>query len=663
MKRLFSRRYAWLILALLALIALIPTVGFVVHAADPHNRNPSVSNNSTSTSPSLTISNSTVHANQNLTVTANNFASSEMVSIQLDSINSANLATLQCNGQGTCSGTVKMPSTSVIQGSHLLVATGNKSKLRTQIALTFISTVSISPQSGGIGTPVTITGNSFTANETVKIYWGNNPSVYEQTATTDSNGNLSLRFNTPTNVTPGTYPVSVHRLHQSPDSLTTEFRVIAPTMVSTGGIRAGQAVFIEVKNFESFEPVVITWSANTQLQLLTVETDYRGDGSGYTNVPAEPNGTYTLIATGSTSALQATSSLNIGPGITLFINPAGAGSTIPVNGGGYVPSESVHVYFQSPANGFISTTVAANGTFNVSLTVPSTYNASQKYFVYAENASGGEKVRTQFYFQASSLINVCWVCTYGTNETFNGKGFTANDTVNLYVVRGQKYFITSTVADNQGQFAVEATLPSLPVNNGASATLIAISATTNVEATQAISLNAGAILSTGAANIGTKITIKGGNFNASEPVTITFGGKSITSTTTNKIGAFTASFTIPATSSTGYVDVLATGNTSGNSAFASILVMPTITISSTSVASGTPVTVTVTGFASTNSAFFTLNGPNGSESLGSQPISSQGTVSLTFTPSNLISGSTYTVNVYGATINTYVTVSISFTAQ
>ena len=85
--------------------------------------------------------------------------------------------------------------------------------------------------------------------------------------------------------------------------------------------------------------------------MTTLTMDNTGAINTYFAPPFAPRGSYILTATGNSSKLQATSALNIGPGIILDPNTANPGGTFTVEGGGYTPGETVNVYFQNTGNG------------------------------------------------------------------------------------------------------------------------------------------------------------------------------------------------------------------------------------------------------------------------------------------------------------------------
>ncbi len=140
---------------------------------------------------------------------------------------------------------------------------------------------------------------------------------------------------------------------------------------------------------------------------------------------------------------------------------------------------------------------------------------------------------------------------------------------------------------------------------------------------------------------GKSVTVTGSGFSVNTPIgTFTFNGatpaQSCTSQMTSGTGAFSCTFTVPA-SSAGAKTVVASGNdvgtVSGDSASATFTVLvPTIVLSPTQGPKGITVTVTGSSFSpSTPISIFTFNGATPAQSCTSQMTSGTGTFSCTFT--------------------------------
>ena len=115
----FIRWPIWVVLATLivaAVVATSPLVHFGKHGTA----------HAASSGPTLTASETTVHSNLKVQITAQGFAPNDQLSLYFDySPYTENFATLPCDSNGNCVGTIKMPTPGV-QGLHVLSAIGQQ---------------------------------------------------------------------------------------------------------------------------------------------------------------------------------------------------------------------------------------------------------------------------------------------------------------------------------------------------------------------------------------------------------------------------------------------------------------------------------------------------------------------------------------------------------
>lgn len=105
--------------------------------------------------------------------------------------------------------------------------------------------------------------------------------------------------------------------------------------------------------------------------------------------------------------------------------------------------------------------------------------------------------------------------------------------------------------------------------------------------------------------VGTTVTVQGTGFDSKAPITVSFNGVTVTSTTSNSTGGFEAVFQVPQVPA-GSATVSATDGT--NTASRSMTIKSHLTSSSSTTAPGDTITVTGTGFAASSSVSFTLDG-------------------------------------------------------
>lgn len=655
MLKLFRRWPVWILLLTLVLVALVPAFVFSHHETTVkakgftgHVRVPHLSTHLKAlVAPSLSASTNTVSVYRTISVIGQGFDANEAVQLQLDNTNTLVLKSLTTDSNGAFTGSITMPASSIVEGLHPLIATGMTSGLAAQTPLTFIASLSTTPLHGSAWTNITLNGGSFAANEPVDIYWGNQSSpTHISTATTDSNGNLSYTFTPPTGTVAGKYPITVYRFRQTPRTIGMNFQVIPPKITtSIAGIHVGQSVQAQLKYFQPYESVAISWSANNGQQLATTTLDGTGAGSVTFTPPSASHGSYTLIATGNSSNVQAIGHLNIGPGIALSVNSAGASSTITVSGGGYTSGETVNVYFQTIANGVVPVIVNTDGTFSTLLTVPSVYRSGMNYSVYANGTVQGDSAKTPFTFVAPSVtcISGCSVY-YGNQASFSGQGFAAHETVNIYWLYGQagQTLAGTGTADGQGNFSANITnAPSAPQGY---ITVTAYGATSHLSAatpTNTVYEYARVLLATYSATVGTSVPVSVGGFYRNEAIALLFNGITILSGATDSRGLFSSAFTVPS-EGYGYYTVQINGGTSGIWINTTFYIRPSLTLTSKTSSSVTidgngfnpNVTVSVYWY----SPYYNLIGYYSSTSTGSFEV--------TILSSALLSGNTYTFCAY-----------------
>jgi hypothetical protein len=534
-----------------------------------------------SSGPTIIPSQTVVHSGMTIKITARGFAANDQVALYFDdySVYGHSFATLSCDTNGNCSGKVKLPFPGV-QGIHILYGVGSQPNEIAQANIMFNPIVS--PVEGGPGAIETISGSSFSANETVSAYWGTAKGISEGSATSDSYGNISFQVTAPTNVKPGNYPITIVRSQQLPSTVRTRFRILPPVMkLSKGGIRSGQAVTVSVSGFQAGEAVTISWDANGGQTVTTATVNDGGWGEYSIIPPVAAKGSYTVTAVGDSSGLKASHALNIGPGLVfnsdtdIGVNPGGS---YTISGGGFSSNEALQVYFQKAANGSVSVTTDASGAFSTTLTAPKQYDSNATYYVYAVNVAGNEKAKVQIFFISPSVTitdtsGANEYLPYGAPVVISGQGFLSGEAVDLYwnYQLASQAKVATALAASDGTFSVTITAPSTPgsYTNDTYTNVAAIGETSQLQAVVSqLDVSTGMNMNPVQGPAGTVVTITGGNFAANNQITIVLftgtvfpggpGGNAPSpsdgtvpaTTTTDGTGAFSVTFTMPALTTT-----------------------------------------------------------------------------------------------------------------
>lgn len=545
----------------------------------------------------ITLGSTVLTANTIVKITGTGFNPDDTVSFYIDNTNNTSPNVLGVNSTGSISGKIWLP-TGIPQGKHIFFAKDSVNIV--QVPVTFRPR--ITGTTGKPGLAAQFSGASFAANETVSIYLGTDSTgTSEGTATANATGDLTFSFTVPTNLTYGLYPVTAIRTNQKPAKVATTFKIIPIKMISTPGIRIDQkGISVQLSGFLPNESVDISWSANGGQSIGNVYTDSKGATSKNAIVypPSAPFGTYTLTASDS-SGLTVTNPISVGPGISFWGNSMVPNQTLYVNGGGFTTGETVQVYFDSPKNGVVTATPDATGAFNVTITIPATYDPTQKHYVYAKSTSNSEQGREEFIPEQPRVF-VGSDIYYNASTWTAGQGFGSGETVD--VIWGYQQSIQQTVgtvvADPDGNvyFNMDAE-PSFPVRN---LTIAFVGRTSHFAPTITVSNNPTLLISPTTGDVGTTISISGGNLGANDTITLTEGTVT-TSITSQSDGSFSTTYTAPADPGRGDLPITATDATANVTASTTFYYQPTVTLSPTTVHSGDTITITGQHFAANES--------------------------------------------------------------
>lgn len=604
--------------------------------------------------PVISLSKTTLFPGASFTLTARGFASQDSVSLYLDSTSNYSFAYFGCNANGDASLSLQLPSASILQGQHSMIAKDYGSNpLTTQISITIMPHVF--PIVGKSGMTIQLNGAAFTANEPLSVYWGTTQGQLEGTTTTDAYGNLSFSFTVPSGLSSGSYPITVVRTHQKPEIVSSLFRIITPALSSTPGIRSGQSVKVHIVGFLHYEGVSISWNANGGQTLTWLYADQNGAASGAFTPPSALPGSYILTAIGSDSGIQATSSLNIGPGISK--SNGDPGSTIAINGGGFAANETVNVYFQTPKNGVVTASTDATGAFTALLTVPSTYNPATHYYVYAVGTTATDQARATFTFNTPTFSACIWFTCgeviYNQPVNFSVTNFAIGETVNIiWNYQQTDQFVIASGQNSYYGFNQSVIVPSTP--NESSVTIAAVGLTSHLVVTTVV-LNDAAISenpSTGKA--GTTVTVNGGSFGSNDPITLTLQGVTVATTTSNADGTFSTSFQVPTISGAGNLTLTATDATSGASASVPFQYPPALKVNPTIVQNGDTLIVSGKHFSANAAVYISWANYSYSSDLRTN---ANGSFTTTILVSGIPSG-TYYIVATDAPSNLFVSVAV-----
>ena len=320
--------------------------------------------------------------------------------------------------------------------------------------------------------------------------------------------------------------------------------------------------------------------------------------------------------------------------ITNPVTAAGpVGTTVTLTGTGFTTGETYTVTFgfgSTFAQLVVNTTTITVGTaFTTSFSVPAVPRGT-----YTIRTTGSTSGNIDTVFTVTPSVTLSATSGYvAASFTVTGSGFSASTTATIYFDTTSK--ATPTTSAYGGFTATTITVPETYAGSHTVKARDSIGYSPDVAFTILPKITA----SPASGAVGAQITVTGTGFAAASAITF-YWDNVVTSgsATTNANGTFTnPTFAIPTTSRGSHT--LKALDASANSATYSLTVAQKITITPTSGAPGTEVTVNGTGFTASQSATIRFNAVRVTTSPASIPIDTSGSFSGSFNVSPITAGS------------------------
>lgn len=389
---------------------------------------------------------------------------------------------------------------------------------------TVVADVTLSQATASIGQPVTVNGTGFAANKGVTVIFDD---LIIATATSDAQGSVTASFNIPETFR-GSHTVKVMDASSNQDTAllnTTESISITP---ESGP--AGTEVTVSGSGFTGSRPIVISYDGTAAAtKPASVSTDSKGKFTAVFAVPAGISGAHRVEAGDGTYSTGADFSTLANA--VLGTSTGYAGRDVAVSGSGFKANQSVTIAFAN--NPVRLVTTSATGSFSDQFKPPAMPPGTYEVKI----TDGTSTATEQFVLKAAAAALSATSGVPGMGVTVNGSGFSGAVTVkfdNSEVGRGN--------AGTDGSFAATFTVPpgtvgphTITVGDGT------ITATAQFTVTMSASLNQAS------GHVGMSLTISGNGFNG--PVTVRYDDLEVARSETGTGGSFSATFTVPASSS------------------------------------------------------------------------------------------------------------------
>ncbi len=398
-------------------------------------------------SSSITLSVASGAAGTVITVYGEGFARSKYVDIYFANTkiddNNASVRTDRTNSAGSITYVMTIPVAATSGSYAISIVDESNANITASANFTVLlnSILTLSTNTGNVGSAVTVTGTNFTPNTAFTILFD---TLNVGTVTTDALGNFSKEITVPA-TTCGVHLIKVGTIQQN-YTVTSKM-----TLDKTQGI-AGTTVTVTGNGFAAGTAITAKFNG-AAIVLTSAVTDATGSFTTSFVVPAVATGTYVVeIAAG--NALTANFTI-VDASITLDKNSGEVGDTITVTGINFGSSKAITLTIDGVAVAVTPTPLAssATGGFTASFNIPIIAGG-----LHTLSVTDGTTTKTaQFTVTAKASLDVV-TGPVGQSVTVTGSGFTANSPLTITfngvsVVTGS---LSANVYFNNATFTVPA---------------------------------------------------------------------------------------------------------------------------------------------------------------------------------------------------------------
>ncbi|HEX7476053.1 MAG TPA: IPT/TIG domain-containing protein [Dehalococcoidales bacterium] len=378
-----------------------------------------------------------------LTISGTGFSASSSISITLD--NTTINVSINTGTNGSFASTpINLPAVSA--GSHTLRATDGGGRFDT-VAITTASSITVSPQSGTVGSQITVTGTGFASGKSISITFNNTLVSVNPPPTVDNTGNFKATFTVP-NLASGTYPVTASDGSGNASGKFTSSAAAGTGTPSAGVV--GASIPIAGNGFAAGASVNIKFD---NVSVSTAKADANGSFSTTLKLPASHSGTHTVVATDGTNSVSY--SVSIMPSGTSDISSGVVGTTITITGDGFNASSSVNIKYDNTT--IATVTSDFNGSFSSTIKIP-----ASKAGAHALIATDGVNSVSLNVSVTPSAKIAGTSGNAGTDINISGTAFTPGATL---AIQYDSDAVASTIIDSSGSFSATFQVPISKVGN------------------------------------------------------------------------------------------------------------------------------------------------------------------------------------------------------
>jgi len=403
--------------------------------------------------------------------------------------------------------------------------------------------------------------------------------------------------------------------------------------------------------------ISVTYDGTPVAQGITANS--QGGWSATFVTPASASGSHSIGAYGSvtTAASVPNITFTVTPGISISRSSGTVGSPVTVTGSGFGASETgITVTYDGTT---VALGIIANfqGGWNAAFVVPASASGSHAIGAYGSVTTAASVPNMTFTVTPGISISRSSGAA-GSSLTVTGSGFGASET-GIAVTYDGTPVAQSIIANSQGGWSATFVVPASASSShsiGAYGSVTPVSSIPNITFT----VTPGISISRSSGAAGSPVTVTGLSFGASETgITVTYDGTPVAqSIIANSQGGWSAAFVAPASASGSHViGAYGSVTTAASVPNMTFTVTPGISISRSSGATGSSVTVTGSGFgASETGITVTYDGTPVAQNI---TANSQGGWSATFEVPASTSGS-HSIGAYGSLTQTASATEVGF---
>ena len=562
----------------------------------------------------LTLSPTSGPPGVSVTVTGSGFPADASVDILFDS---SFRDSTTASPTGTFTKSITIPTDASV-GTHKIKASFGTSEIpeATFTVTSSTPTITLSPTSGPVGSSVMVAGSNFPVSTSITVKFGTaTVTTIPSTVTSSTSGTFSASFTIPSGAAAGSHTVTATG---GTSTATATFTVGGTVTISPTSGAVGTTVTVSGSSFGASKTITIKFDSTTvTTNPATITTTASGLFSSATFVVPSgvTAGSHTVSASDGT--ITGSAIFTVSPSATITLSPTSGGvsTSVTISGSGFTASSSVTVKFDTTtiATTPASITATASGTFSATITVPSTTTVGNHTISASDTV--GKTASALFNVIVPAVITLSPTAGQrGITVTLSGSSFNPSSAITVKFDSTTLATTPSTLTTTaSGAFSATVTIPST-----ASAGSHTITATDGAgksgSAIFTVSLGPVVILSPTSGVTGTEVTVTGSNFTKNTQATIKFGKITVATEPPNVIigvtGTLAAKFLVPAGVALGNYIVSVRDDTgrTGNATFTvQSSAIASISLSPTSAAPGSMVTVTGSNFGTNTSVIIKLD--------------------------------------------------------